>query len=85
MLEQWIYSGLNLWILVGLVIALFGIALIIYVTGTQDRRQLFPQILFCNCGRGCYPDRDRSFRHRHSEGVAYVDLIYLLDCVFLEI
>ena len=29
MLEQWICSGLNLWILVGLVIALFGIALII--------------------------------------------------------
>lgn len=28
MLEQWICSGLNLWILVGLVIALFGIALI---------------------------------------------------------
>lgn len=29
MLEQWICSGLNLWILVGLVIALFDIALII--------------------------------------------------------
>lgn len=29
MFEQWICSGLNLWILVGLVIALFGIALII--------------------------------------------------------
>ena len=27
MLEQWICSGLNLWILVGLVIALFGIGL----------------------------------------------------------
>ena len=29
MLEQWVYSGLNLWILIGLVVALFGIALII--------------------------------------------------------
>lgn len=29
MLEQWVYSGLNLWILTGLVVALFGIALII--------------------------------------------------------
>ena len=29
MLEQWVLSGLNLWILIGLVVALFGIALII--------------------------------------------------------
>jgi len=29
MFEQWILSGLNLWILIGLVVALFGIALII--------------------------------------------------------
>lgn len=29
MLEQWILSGLNLWILIGLVVALLGIALII--------------------------------------------------------
>jgi len=29
MLERWILSGLNLWILIGLVVALLGIALII--------------------------------------------------------
>ena len=29
MLEQWLLSGLNLWILIGLVVALMGIALII--------------------------------------------------------
>ena len=29
MLEQWVLSGLNLWILIGLVVAWFGIALII--------------------------------------------------------
>ena len=29
MLEQWVLSGLNLWVLIGLVVALFGIALII--------------------------------------------------------
>ena len=29
MLEQWVLSGLNLWILIGLVVALFGIAFII--------------------------------------------------------
>ena len=29
MLEQWVLSGLNLWILIGLVVVLFGIALII--------------------------------------------------------
>ena len=29
MLEQWVLSGLNLWILIGLIVALFGIALII--------------------------------------------------------
>lgn len=29
MLEQWVLSGLNLWILIGLVVALLGIALII--------------------------------------------------------
>lgn len=29
MFEQWILSGLNLWILIGLVVALTGIALII--------------------------------------------------------
>lgn len=29
MLEQWVFSGLNLWILIGLVVALLGIALII--------------------------------------------------------
>jgi len=29
MLERWILSGLNLWILIGLVVALLGIALVI--------------------------------------------------------
>lgn len=29
MFEQWIMSGLNLWILIGVVVALMGIALII--------------------------------------------------------
>ena len=46
MLEQWLLSGLNLWILIGLVVALMGIALIICMwpikkTGGSFRRYAF--------------------------------------------